>query len=416
MARALFILLDGGADRPVREYYYKTPLEYARKPCIDMLTSEGMCGILYTIGPGVRPGSDTAHLALFGYDPHIYYKGRGPFEAAGLGMDIRPGDVAFRTNLATVDENGIVIDRRAGRYFTEEEIREIERIVAEVCKIVSEKYGVEIYYKHGTEHRGALVLRGDVSPEVTGNDPHKTGLPVPPFKPLRDDEKARRTAEILNTFVKLLSEKLSKASFNEKRRKEGRPVANMMLIRGGGVLPTGIEPIYRRYRIKPAMVAGIALIKGIGRVLGFEVVDVPGYTGSKTDDFNRAFEKALELLSSHDFVFLHVKPTDAAGHDGDFLGKVDIIERVDKALRNIIDRIPTDTYIVVTCDHATPVKFKDHTGDPVPFLISGPDVTIDDVAKFAERYMHKGALGTIRGLDVMNIIGNYMGILEKFGE
>ncbi len=416
MARCLFILLDGGADRPVRQYYYKTPLEVARKPMIDRLAAEGMCGIMYTISPGIRPGSDTAHLALFGYDPYRYYKGRGPFEAAGLGMDIRPGDVAFRTNLGTVDENGIVVDRRAGRYFTEDEVREIESIVSEVCNQISKMFNVEIFYKHGTEHRGALVLRGDVSPKVSDNDPHKVGLPVQPFKPLEDDDKARRTAEILNTFVKILSEKLSKASFNEKRRREGRPIANIMLIRGGGILPTDIEPIYRRYRIRPAMVAGIALIKGIGKVLGFDVIDVPNYTGSRTDDFNRAMEEAVRKLSTYDFVFLHVKPTDAAGHDGDFQGKVDIIERVDKALKYVIDKIPKDTYIVITCDHATPITFKDHTGDPVPFLIHGPDILTDDVAKFTERQACKGALGTIRGIDVMNIIGNYMGILEKFGE
>ncbi len=416
MPRCLFILLDGGADRPVRKHYYKTPLEVANKPMIDRLAAEGMCGIMYAIAPGIRPGSDTAHLALFGYDPYRYYKGRGPFEAAGLGMDIRPGDVAFRTNMGTIDENGIVIDRRAGRYFTQDEIREIEQIVSEVCSQLSKMYGVEIFYKHGTEHRGALVLRGDVSPHVSDNDPHKTGVPIRPFKPLIDDDKARKTAEILNTFVKLLSEKLSKAKFNEERKRMGKPPANTMLIRGGGILPTDIEPIYKKYKIKPAMIAGIALIKGIGRVLGFDVVDVPGYTGSRTDDFDRAMEEAVRKLSTHNFVFYHVKPTDAAGHDGDFQGKVDIIERVDKALKNNIDRIPTDTYIVITCDHATPITFKDHTGDPVPFLIHGPDVLTDEVLKFTERQVVKGALGTIRGIDVMNIIGNYMGILEKFGE
>ena len=416
MPRAFFILLDGGADRPVRELYYKTPLEAAAKPMFDRLACEGSCGILYTIKPGVRPGSDTAHLALFGYDPHVYYKGRGPFEAVGLGLEVKPGDVAFRTNLGTVDENNIVVDRRAGRYFTQEEIKEIEAIVQEACQEISKKFGVELVYKHGTEHRGALVLRGEkISHEVTGNDPHKTGVPQQKVTPLRDTEEARRTAEILNEFIELVMRKLSKARFNEERRRQGKPPANTMLIRGAGVLPE-IEPITRRYKLRAAMIAGIALIKGIGKVLGFDLAEIPSYRGSRDDDFDAAFSKAVELLQSYDFVFLHVKPTDAYGHDGDARGKIEIIERVDKALKRVFENIPDDTYIVVTCDHATPVKVRDHTGDPVPFLMWGPDIPMDDVMKFCERECAKGYFGTILGLDVMNLICNYLGKLEKFGE
>ncbi len=416
MPRALFIVLDGAADRPIRELYYKTPLEAAAKPVLDRLACEGSCGILYPIRPGIRPGSDTAHLALFGYDPHLYYKGRGPFEAVGLGLNLKPGDVAFRTNLGTVDENNIVVDRRAGRYFTPEEVQEIESIIQEVCSEVSRRFGIELIYKHGTEHRGALVLRGDrISHEVSSNDPHKPGLPQQKVIPLRDSEEARRTAEIINTFIELVMEKLRKAKFNEERRRQGKPPANTILIRGAGILPE-VEPISRKFKLKAAMVAGIALIKGIGRVLGFEVVEIPNYRGSRDDDFNSALSKATELLKNYELVFVHVKPTDAYGHDGNPHGKIEIIERVDKALRQTFENIPDDTYVIVTCDHATPVKVRDHTGDPVPFLMWGPDIPMDDVMKFCERESAKGYFGTLLGLDVMNLICNYLGKLEKFGE
>ncbi len=416
MARAFLIILDGGADRPVPELYYKTPLEAARKPMIDRLACEGACAIMYPIRPGIRPGSDTAHLAIFGYDPYVYYKGRGPFEAAGLGLDVKPGDVALRTNLGTIDDRGIVVDRRAGRYFSEEEIREIEEIMRQVCEKLSREYGIEIIYKHGTEHRGALLLRGEgISHQVSSNDPHKTGLPLKKIEPLVKKPEAEKTAEILNKFVEIASDLLKKAKFNERRVKEGKPPANVILLRGAGVLPD-VEPIGQKYKIKAAMVAGIALIKGIGRILKFDVFDVPNYRGSKDDDFDAAFSKAVELLSSYDFVFLHVKPTDAFGHDGDPQGKINIIERVDRALSKVFDKIGDDVYIMITCDHATPVKVRDHTGDPVPLLLWGPDVPMDECMKFGERHCAKGLLGTITGMDIMNLLCNYMGKLEKFGE
>jgi len=416
VARAFLIILDGGADRPVKELYFRTPLEVARKPMIDRLACEGACAIMYPIRPGVRPGSDTAHLAIFGYDPHVYYKGRGPFEAAGLGLDIKPGDVALRTNLGTVDDKGIVVDRRAGRYFSPDEIKEIENIMREVCEQVSKEFGVEIVYKHGTEHRGALLLRGEkISHEVSSNDPHKVGLPVKKIEPLVKKPEAERTAEILNRFVELASEKLRKAEFNERRKREGKPPANIILLRGAGVLPE-VEPIYEKFKIRAAMVAGIALIKGIGKVLKFDVVDVPNYRGSRDDDFDAAFSTAVQLLANYDLVFLHVKPTDAYGHDGDPHGKINIIERVDRALAKVFDKIGDDVYIMITCDHATPVKVRDHTGDPVPLLLWGPDVQTDECMKFGERPCAKGVLGTVLGMDIMYILCNYMGKLEKFGE
>ncbi len=416
MRRALLIILDGAADRPVVELGRRTPLEAARKPVINRLASEGMCGIMHPIRPGVRPGSDTAHLALFGYDPYRYYTGRGPFEALGLGVELRPGDVAFRTNIGTVDENMIVRDRRAGRYFSESEVKEVEDVVNRACEQMSSKYGVEILYKHGVEHRGVLVVRGErLSHKVEGNDPHRTGLPVRKVRPLDKTVEAQRLSDILNELIDVVHKMLKESRLNRERARRGMPLANMLLIRGPGTLPD-VEPVSKRFRIRAALVAGIPMIKGIGRALGFDVVEVPGYVGSKDDDFGRAFDEAVRLLSSHDLVVVHVKPTDSMGHDGDYAGKMRIIEAVDNALVSSLERAPENTYVIITCDHATPVVVRDHTGDPVPVTIWGPDVITDDVSNFSERHCSRGALGVIYGEHLMDIICNYLGVSEKFGE
>ncbi|MFB6470556.1 MAG: 2,3-bisphosphoglycerate-independent phosphoglycerate mutase [Vulcanisaeta sp. AZ3] len=414
MPRALLVILDGCGDRPVRELGGRTPLEVAVKPGIDRLAAEGSCGLMNPISPGVRPGSDVSHLAIFGYDPYKYYPGRGPLEAFGAGLSLSPGDVAFRTNVATVSDDFVVVDRRGGRYISPDEVREIESIINnDVIPVLRSKYGIDAIYKQTVEHRGVLVLRGSVSPHVSDTDPHAVGARVLEARALSGDAKV--TADYINEFTRLVHEKLGGAKFNEVRRREGKGVVNMVLLRGAGSMRV-FEPFNERYRLRAAMIAGVALIRGIGRALGMEVINVDNYIGSKDDDFNAAFHAAALALKDHDFVFLHVKPTDSMSHDGDARGKVSIVERVDAGFRRFVEEAPSDTYIFLTCDHATPVVVRDHTGDPVPFMVWGPDVMRDDVTRFSERDCAKGFWGVLRGLDVMNIITNYLGTQEKFGE
>ncbi len=279
--------------------------------------------------------------------------------------------------------------------------------------VLRSKYGIEAVYKQTVEHRGVLVLRGNVSPHVSDTDPHATGVRVLETRALNDD--ARTTANYINEFTKLVYEKLSKAEFNERRRREGKGPINMVLLRGAGSL-RNFEPLSTKYRIKPAIIAGVALIRGIGRALGMDAISVNNYIGSKDDDFMAAFQAAARALNDHDFVFVHVKPTDSMSHDGDARGKAMIIERVDAGIRRFLEEASSDTYIFITCDHATPITVKDHTGDPVPFMAWGPDVMRDDITQFGERACAKGFWSRIRGIDVMNIIANYLGTLEKFGE
>ncbi|MCI4447656.1 MAG: 2,3-bisphosphoglycerate-independent phosphoglycerate mutase [Pyrobaculum sp.] len=411
MPSVLWILFDGGGDRPSGG---KTPFYVAFKPTIDYLTSLGSCGVLDPISPGVRPGSDTAHLALFGYDPYKYYTGRGAFEALGADVQLKPGDVAFRTNLATVDDSGTVIDRRAGRYIAPEEARAVEKVLNKIGEEVGRKYGVEVVYKSTVEHRGVLVLRGAVSHRVSDTDPHKVGAKLLRSEPLDNSKEAALTAEVVNEITRRFSEAAKELEINKTRRLEGRLPINAILLRGGGYMPQ-IEPIKERYNIKAAAIAGVALIRGVARAVGMDVYTAPGLGGTKDDKFDEALKLAVELMARYDLVFLHVKGTDSTSHDGDFNGKVSVIERLDKSLAPYLDKLLSN-YLVVTSDHATPVSVKEHTGEPVPIMLYGPDVVTDDVAKFSELTCWRGALGRIRGLDVMPILGSYLGLTEKFGE
>ncbi|MEM1662736.1 MAG: 2,3-bisphosphoglycerate-independent phosphoglycerate mutase [Pyrobaculum sp.] len=412
MARVLWILFDGGGDRPTKRG--KTPFYEAAKPVIDYLTSLGSCGVLDPISPGVRPGSDTAHLALFGYDPYRYYTGRGAFEALGADLDLKPGDVAFRTNLATVDDGGVVIDRRAGRYIAPDEIKAVEDLMKSIGEEVGRKYGVEIIYKSTVEHRGVLVLRGPVSHRVSDTDPHKVGAKILNSTPLDDNKEAQLTSQVVNELSRRFTELARELEINKARRLQGKLPINAILLRGGGYMPQ-IEPIKERYNIKGAAIAGVALIRGVARAVGMDVYTAPGLGGTKDDIFDNAVKMAIDMLSRYDLVFLHVKGTDSTSHDGDFAGKVSVIERLDKALKPYLDKL-LDIYVVVTSDHATPVSIKEHTGEPVPLLLYGPDVVQDEVVKFSELTCWKGALGRIRGVDIVPILGSYLGLTEKFGE
>lgn len=411
MPSVLWILFDGGGDRPRNGV---TPFFIALKPVIDRLASLGSCGIMDPISPGVRPGSDTSHLALFGYDPYRYYTGRGAFEALGAGVELRPGDVAFRTNLATIDAKGIVVDRRAGRYVAPEEAREVEAIMAKIGEEVEKRFGVSVVYKSTVEHRGVLVLRGPVSHKVSDTDPHKVGEPLAPAKPLDGGKEAQTTAEVVNEITRLFVEYSKGLEANKRRSERNEPLINAILIRGGGYMPA-IEPLAQRYRVRAAAIAGVALIRGVAKSVGMDVYAAEGLGGTKFDKFEAAVRLAIDLMKRYDLVFLHVKGTDSASHDGDFKGKVSVVERLDEALRPYAE-ILEENYVVVTSDHATPVAVMEHTGEPVPIMLYGPDVVRDDVTRFSELTCWRGALGRIRGIDVMPTLASYLGVSEKFGE
>ncbi|MEW6357787.1 MAG: 2,3-bisphosphoglycerate-independent phosphoglycerate mutase [Planctomycetota bacterium] len=398
--KALFVVMDGLGDRGA-----DTPLSTANSPHLDDLASKSTTGLLHTIGEGLVPGSDTAHLALFGYDPHEYYKGRGAFEALGAGLDLKHGDIAFRTNLCTLDDKGIIIDRRAGRK---------ELGFAELYDALNgmEVEDCRVLVKHTVEHRGAMVLSGPGLSEKIGNtDPHETGKPLMQSAAL--DAEGGKAARILNEFTKKACAILRAHPANQKRKEAGLPPANGVASRGPGVFAK-VKPIAERLHLRAACVAGGALYKGVARYVGMTIEDAAGATGTADTNLKSKAAKALEVKDKYDLVFCHIKATDSFGHDGNFEGKRGMIERVDaEFLPAVVGQFDV---IVLTGDHTTACSAKRHTADPVPILVWHRDVRPDGVRKLCESQARAGGLGHIFGREVMRIIQDYLDVSEMFGE
>jgi 2,3-bisphosphoglycerate-independent phosphoglycerate mutase len=395
------VILDGLPDRPVNG---RTPLTVARKPNLDKIAEMGINGIMDTIAPGIRPGSDTSHLALLGYDPKKYYTGRGAIEALGVGIDLNPGDLAFRVNFATVKGNGsifdkVVVDRRAGR------IEETEELVKALNEI---DLPVDFEVAKATGHRAVVVFRGNFSTNVSDTDPKTVGSKV------KRCEGDKEIAEIVNEFMQKAHEVLEKHWINEEREKRGLPRANALLLRGAGVMKE-VPSFEERYGLSLKVISATALIKGVGRLVKGEIFTPPNATGNKKTDIGAKIKAALDSLKSSDVVLLHIKAFDELGHDRDFEGKVGFIEKFDSYASKLLELDFSKNCLIVTSDHSTPVKVGDHTADPVIVSILHEDVRRDDVKTFNEFEAPKGGLCRIRGADLLNIALDLLNLVEKFG-
>jgi 2,3-bisphosphoglycerate-independent phosphoglycerate mutase len=407
--KAVFIVMDGLGDRPVPALKGKTPLQAAKTPVMDRLAKEGQTGLMNVIGPGITPGSDTAHLALFGHDPHTTYPGRGPLEASGAGLDTKPGDVAFRSNFATVDEKMVVIDRRAGRTFTHEEQAALQAKIDGI-----EIDDVKVKFLATVEHRGALVLSGPgLSAEIGDVDPHETGKKILTCEALKPEGK--KTADVVNRLMVEVYNRLKDLPLNKERAKRGLPPANAILLRGPG--RHGETPtLGERYGIKAAAIAGGSLYIGTAKYVGMTHVTAEGQTGTIDTNFHNIAMKAVECIEGDfDYVFVHIKATDNASHDFNVEEKILAIERTDKMLGEIVERVAGKIVLGVTGDHSTPVTIGEHASDPVPILVWADFLRPDDTDRFSEIDAARGALHTIRGLDVLPTLLGYSGYLEKFG-
>ncbi|MBN2477925.1 2,3-bisphosphoglycerate-independent phosphoglycerate mutase [Candidatus Micrarchaeota archaeon] len=398
--KAVLLILDGLGDLPTP----KTPLQMAKKPNMDKLSKQGMNGLIHVIAPGVKPGSDTGHLTLFGYEPWEYYKGRGPLEALGADIPLDEGDVAFRANFATV-EGGIIKDRRAGRIDSETAEKLSKKLSTRIR-------GVDLIFKSTFEHRGVLVLKGkNLGHRISDTDPHTEG-PVQKCRPLFESDFEHRTAEIINDYTKYAMKILRENSVNQERKRKGLLPANALLVRGAGKYMQ-IPSMKERFDITSACVAGGNLYKGCAKYVGMDIISVPGATGTKNTNLKAKADAAVKALKGHDFVFVHVKATDSFGHDGKCKEKAKMIEKVDKDL--IPGLAKTGAYLMITGDHSTPCIRKGHSGHPVPVLLHGENLRTDDVKKFDEINCAKGGLGQFYGKDVMNILLDSMGKSKYYG-
>jgi 2,3-bisphosphoglycerate-independent phosphoglycerate mutase len=384
--KIVLLVLDGLGGLPV-EPGGPTELEAARTPNLDRLAAEGIVGLHQPVGAGITPGSGPGHIGLFGYDAIRYQIGRGVLEALGIGFELRPEDLAARGNFCTVDSDGKVTDRRAGRISTErctelcEELREIEIP------------GVEMFVEPVKEHRFLFVLRGEGLEEgVTDTDPGYVGSPPLPVGAERPEAEA--TAALVRRFVE-----------QARRRLAGHEPANMALLRGFARLPDW--PRFPDvFGLRSVAVAQYPMYRGVAKLVGMEAVE----TGPSRDELFSALER---VWPDYDFAFVHVKETDKAGEDGDFEGKVRVIEEVDTYIPRLADLRPD--VILVTGDHSTPAALRSHSWHPVPFLLWAATCRRDDVERFGERWCRLGG-GGLRGSDeLMPLALAHAARLAKFG-
>lgn len=390
--KILLIIIDGLGDKPISQLKNRTPLEAAETPNLDYLAQKGVCGLVDTFyfPEQQYPRSDTAHLALLGYDPSQDYLGRGPYEAAGIGMDLNQGEVALRANFGTVDENLKVVDRRAGRISKTQEL--VKALQGQKIK------GVKFLIKKAYGHRAGIIMQSDqkLSAEISNGDPHQTEVKVNIIKPQDDTEAALFTAEVLNEFLKQAHKILKRHPLNKKRKSQGLLPANYLLVRGAGTLKQ-VSSFKEKYGLKAVCIAGGALYKGIGKLLGMDLIEVEGDTGLPNTNLKGKFEAAARSTERYNFIFVHVKPTDNLAEDGNFRGKKQFIEEIDQNIKPILNL--KRTLVAITADHSTCCALRRHCVEPVPLVVV--DKEKDEVSEFSEQACSTGKLGVINQTDLM---------------
>lgn len=401
MKNVILLIMDGLGDRPNVELGNKTALQAAERPNLNRLASNGTTGLMSPVSFGVRAGSDTSHLSILGYDPLKYYTGRGPFEALGLGIELKPGDVAFRANYATV-KGGKVIDRRAGR------VHDTDVLSAD---LETEIDGVRFIVKSGVEHRAAVVMRGDnLSDKITETDPHTVNSPPEYTRALEPE--AEFTATVINKFLDRSRKILQDHEFNRKLNSDGKLPANEIMLRGAGKIPD-IPPFQEKYSMRAACISGTPLIRGIAGLAGFTNLKVEGMNGRVDTNYKNIISAAVKALDTYDFILVNIKGTDIAGHDRKPELKKYVIEQVDSVIAPFLERLD-DTLIVVTGDHSTPCSYGDHTGDPVPVMFATNGIINDNVRYFDELSVSSGYY-KITSNDIMPIIMSYSDRAAKYG-
>ena len=387
-SKLVLLVMDGLGGAP-KEPGGPTELEAASSPALDHLARNGVLGQTIPIRPGITPGSGPAHLALFGYDPLQFEVGRGVLEATGVGLEVAEGDLAARGNFCTLDANGNISDRRAGRIPSDEASPIVERLAS--IRIPD----VTVKIRHVKEYRFALVMSGpDLGHEIDDTDPQKTGVPPHPARAV--NKGSEHAAEIVQSWVTSAHEIL-----------QGEAKANGVTLRGFSSDPR-LPKFPEIYGLRAGCIAVYPMYRGVSRLVGMQVVE---FAGESPQD---QFSAVAEHWGQFDFFFVHIKKTDSRGEDGDFEAKAKVIESVDAAIEHLVKLDPD--VIVVTGDHSTPASMRTHSWHPVPLLLwSKENMRPDQQTKFGERMCEAGGLGTFPATDVMPLMMAHAGRLQKFG-
>jgi len=386
---------DGAADHPLDELDGKTPLQAARTPQMDYLASHGVVGRAKTVPVSMQPGSDVANLSLLGYDPKKYYSGRGPLEAASMGIKLDKGDTAFRCNLVTV-QDGILTDYSSGHISTGEAVVLID--------IIQKSFGNKSYtFYPGISYRHLMVTKEDFS-SVVCLPPHNViGEKVENILP------SGRNSQVLVQLMLASKKILEMHNINHTRGENKKNMANMIWLWGQGKA-LSMPHFKEKYGCGGAIISAVDLVKGIGRCAGLKAIDVPGATGYFDTDYSAKARAALDILKKEDFVFVHVEAPDEAGHVGNIKEKIRAIENFDeKIVKSIFEELKKtgDFKIMVAPDHATPIKVKTHTAEPVPFIIySSAEEVVDDIQSFSEVSAQNSSLFFEEGFRLIDFMIN----------
>ena len=378
--KSIIILGDGMADEPIEALGGKTPMQYADTPYMDKLAEMGVTGRMKTVADGFHPGSEVANMAVLGYDLPTVYEGRGVLEAASIGYDLKPREMAMRCNLICV-EGDILKNHSSGHITTEE--------ADELIRFLNEKLGSDrIHFYTGVSYRHLLVVKGG-DKRLDCTPPHD--VPLHPFRPLMikpEAPEAQETADLLNNLILQSQEILKDHPVNLQRIAAGKDPANSIWPWSPGYRPA-MQTMQEMYGFKQgSVISAVDLIRGIGVYAGLEVIDVEGATGLYDTNYEGKAHAALEALKTNDFVYLHVEASDEAGHEGDVDLKIRTIENLDKRAIGILfeelQKWDEPVAIAVLPDHPTPCAIRTHTNTPVPFLIYKPGQEPDSVTRFDE--------------------------------
>ncbi len=406
--KTVIILGDGMSDRPVAALGGKTPLMVARKPYIDRIAREGVMGLFATIPEGMVNGSDVANLSVLGYDPRICLQGRGVLEAASMGVELDPSDVAMRCNLLTLDGQGCIKNHSAGHISSGEAAVLIRDLDRELGAAAGDRPAV---FYPGVSYRHLLVLPGGwASPEVDCFPPHDyVGRPEAELLPRAKTAAGEGTATRLLELHRRAKTLLADHPVNRARWKGGKDPANAIWVWSLGRRPQ-MEPLTTRFHITGAVISAVDLIRGIGKYAGLDRVHVDGATGLYDTNYEGKAQAALEALNTHDFVFVHVEATDEAGHAKDLDLKIKCIEYLDRRLVGpILEGIQAkgwDATIAVLPDHPTPVETGNHGSDPVPVALWRTGITPDGSSAFDEVQAASGSLGLLKNDEFIRMVFN----------
>jgi len=418
--KLIYVVIDGMGDLPIKELGNQTPLGAAETPNMDKLAKNGKTGLMYTVKKGIAPESDVAVISILGYDPFKYSTGRGVLETIGANVSMKNGDLALRCNFATIGAGKKIIDRRAGRDLTSEEARVLSQAVNKNVRL--ESYPVSFKFKSTIGHRAVLVIKSRGKPlsgKISNTDPaysriqdvgvaeKKVEMVVQKCEPLDKSPEAKVSAALVNEFVEKSHKVLENHEVNKRRVTESKLKANLILTRDAGHLLPNFFNINEKYNVQFASLADMPVEKGISKLAGMHLVEVPPPSGDLKHDCLLRVGKLLRLLRSFDCFYVHIKGPDEPAHDGKFKLKTQMIATIDKHFfGELLQKINLRDYIVcVTADHSTPCSLRAHSDDPVPLLISGNDIKGDDLNKFSEKECRRGSLGVLEhGFELMPML------------